>query len=113
VTRVGPTLACFTRMRIMLSGAHDLVTDRMRAYTEYRMFTSIARYGALVQAIYVTLQPRARNREGFLCGVVIDLGPSGQVKVQARGAHPTAAIDRVCERAGRLLGRREAQSISS
>jgi ribosome-associated translation inhibitor RaiA len=113
VARVGPTLACLTSMRIVLSGANDIVTDRMRTYTEYKMFTSIARYGALVQAIYVTLQPRARNREGFLCGVVIDLGPPGQIKLQARGAHPTAAIDRVCERTGRLLGRREAQSISS
>lgn len=100
-------------MRIMLSGANDLVTDRMRAYTEYRMFTSIARYGTAIRAVYVTLQPRAPKREGFLCGVVIDLSPSGQVKLQAHAAHPTAAIDKVCERAGRLLGLREAQSISS
>jgi ribosome-associated translation inhibitor RaiA len=100
-------------MRIMLSGANDIVTDRMRTYTEYKMFTSIARYGALVRAVYVTLQRRGRKREGFLCGVVIDLGRSGQIKIQARGGHPIAAIDRVCERAGRLLGRRDPQSISS
>lgn len=100
-------------MRIMFSGANDIVTDRVRAYTEYRMFTSIARYGNLVRAVQVTLRPRAHNREGFLCEVVIDAAPSGQIKVQARGTHPTAAIDRVCERAGRLLGQRDAQSISS
>jgi ribosome-associated translation inhibitor RaiA len=100
-------------MRIVLSGANDIVTDRMRTYTEYKMFTSIARYGALVRAVYVALQRRARNREGFLCSVVIDLARSGQIKVQARGAHPIAAIDRVCERAGRPPGRRDPQSTSS
>jgi transcriptional regulator of acetoin/glycerol metabolism len=36
-----------------------------------------------------------------------------QVKAQSRAPHPIAAIDRVCDRAGRLISRRETQSVSS
>ena len=96
----------------MLSGGDDIVTDRIRAYTEYRMFTSIARYGTRVRGVYVTLQRRTHHRKGFLVSVVIDLGRTDQIKTQALGPHPTAAIDRVCERAERLLGARDTQGNS-
>ena len=108
-----PDACLLTSMRITLSGANDIVTDRMRAYTRCRMFINIARYGATVRTVFVTLQRRARNRDGFLCAVLIDLGTCGQIRARALGPHPIAAIDRVCERVGRLLGRRGAQSISS
>jgi hypothetical protein len=38
--------------------------------------------------------------------MVLDLGPAGRVKTQARGRHPEAAIDRAAERAAWLLDRR-------
>ncbi|MGH9418952.1 MAG: HPF/RaiA family ribosome-associated protein [Thermoanaerobaculia bacterium] len=97
----------------MVTGSDGIATDRIRAYTEYRMFTSVARYGAIIRTIRVDVGRDGRDRDGVACTVLIDLVPSGQVKTQARASHSIAAIDRVCDRAGRLLGRRETQSVSS
>jgi ribosome-associated translation inhibitor RaiA len=100
-------------MRIMVTSSDGIATDRIRAYTEYRMFKSAARYGAIIRTIHVDFSRDGRDRDGVACTVLIDLVPSGQVKAQSRAAHPIAAIDKVCDRAGRLLSRRDTQSVSS
>lgn len=109
----GAELACLTDMHIMVTGGDGIATDRIRAYTEYRIFKSAARYGAIVRTIHVAVRRDENDRDGVMCTVLIDLQPSGRVKTQARGAHPTAAIDKASDRAGRLLGRRQTQSLSS
>jgi ribosomal subunit interface protein len=93
-------------MRISLSGAHVPVTDPLRAYVEYRLFTSVARHHASVQRADVLVRREATGHPRFVCTMSLDLGPAGRVKTQARGRHPEAAIDRAAERAAWLLDRR-------
>ena len=109
----GAKLACLIDMRIMVTGSEAIATGRIRAYTEYRMFKSVARYAAIVRTIHVDFCRDQGAGDSVVCAVLVDLVPSGQLKTQARASHPIAAIDKVCDRAGRLLGRRETQSVSS
>ncbi len=96
-------------MRIMLTSGL-VMSDQLRAYTEYRLFTSIARYGSLVRGAHVTLR---RDPDAFLCAVVIDLASSGQLKTRARAPHPSAAVDKAANRTAALLARRALQPVSS
>ncbi len=93
-------------MRISLSGAHVSVTDFLRAYVEYRLFTSVARHHAAVARADVHIRHETPGHARFVCTMALDLGRRGRVKTQARGAHPEAAIDRAAERAAWLLDRR-------
>ncbi|HEY7170582.1 MAG TPA: HPF/RaiA family ribosome-associated protein [Vicinamibacterales bacterium] len=99
-------------MRIRVSDLIAPVTDETRAYTEYRFFTSIARYETRVGTVDVVVTRDSAARRQFLCTVVVDLGGAGHVKTQARAAHPTAAIDRAADRAGWLVGRRVGQAFT-
>jgi ribosome-associated translation inhibitor RaiA len=100
-------------MHISLSGVSVDVADRIRAYAEYRFFSSVARHATLIRSVDIALRRIAGARGGVLCQVHIDLGTSGRVKTQARGAHPSAAIDRAADRAASLLGWRSHRSASS
>ena len=112
----GVKVASAIGMQIRLVGVDVDVTDRIRAYAEYRFFTSTARHAPLVRSVEIALKPRAgscgpnSNDGGFLCQVSVDLGASGRIKTQARGPHPSAAIDRAANRAAWLLSRRSRQT---
>jgi len=96
-------------MQIRIVGVDVEVTDRMRAYAEYRLFTSTARHAPLVRSVEIVLKPGSGpggNAGGFLCRVSVDLGVSERIKTQARGPHSSAAIDR----AAWLLSRRSRQT---
>jgi ribosome-associated translation inhibitor RaiA len=97
-------------MRIMLTTAGLVMSDQLRAYTEYRLFTSIARFGSFVRGVGVTLR---REPDAFLCAVVIDLESSGQLKTRGRAPHPSAAVDKAAQRTAALLARRAPQPVSS
>ena len=100
-------------MRVQLAGKDLLLTDQLQAYVEYRLFTSVARYEALIRGINVTLGHNARNGGRFLCVVALDLGPGGQIRIRASGAHPNAAIDRAAERTSLRLSHRSSHHVSS
>jgi len=100
-------------MRIRLTGKDVIITDQLQAYAEYRLFTSLARYGYFIRAVNVTLRPIASKRDAFLCNVVVDSGPSGPIKTGARGPHPNAAIDRAADRIASLLSRRGPKHVST
>ena len=93
-------------MQITVNGVDVLVSDRVRAYAEYRLFTTVAHYGGAVRGVTVTLGPDRGRAGAVTCAVLIDLASCGVVKTQARGGHPDAAIDRAAARAAFLLGRR-------
>jgi ribosome-associated translation inhibitor RaiA len=93
-------------MRISLSAAHVAAGDSLRAYVEYRLFTSIARHHAIVSGADVLFRQATTRHARFVCTIALDLGAAGRVKTQARGTHPEAAIDRAAERAAWLLERR-------
>jgi ribosomal subunit interface protein len=100
-------------MRIVVTGKDVTITDQLQAYTEYRLFTSIARYETLIRGVQVTLQQHVSHRDPFLCLIVVDLHSSGQIKARARGSHPNAAIDRVSGRTASLLGRHASREVTS
>lgn len=93
-------------MRVSLSVAHLTVTDSLRAYMEYRLFTSVARHHAIVQGADVRVRRETLGHARFVCTIALDLGHAGRVKTQARGTHLEAAIERATERAAWLLDRR-------
>jgi ribosome-associated translation inhibitor RaiA len=61
-------------MRIRLTGKDVIITDQLRTYVEYRLFTSVARYQALIRGLNVTLGHNPGNGGRFLCIVAVDLG---------------------------------------
>ena len=100
-------------MRILLTGKDVIITDQLQTYVEYRLFTSLARYQAVIRGINVTLGHNPRNRSQFLCLVAVDLGPDEQITIRASGAHPNAAIDRAADRTSLRLSRRTSPHVSS
>lgn len=100
-------------MRIPLTGKDVIITDQLRTYVEYRLFTSVTPYQALIRAISVTLGQNRGNGGRFLCVVAVDLGPGEQIKIRASGAHPNAAIDRAAQRTSSRLNRHTSQHVSS
>jgi ribosomal subunit interface protein len=99
-------------MRIRVSGVNVSINSDTRAYAEYRFFTSIAPYAMRIRAVEVVIRCDSASNRSFLCTAVVDLGSSGRIKTQARGAHPTAAIDRAADRTARLVRRRTGQDFS-
>lgn len=73
------------------------VTD-LRAYSEYRMFAAVSRFSSSCARIDVRLSERQTAREPYVCTVVLEMRPSGQVRVRATGDRPYLAIDRAAER---------------
>ena len=100
-------------MRIVLTG-HDIsITDQLRAYVEYRLFTSTAQYKTLIRSVNVTLRHNPGVRGRFLCLIAVDLGRTKPMKVRACGPHPNAAIDRAAQRAATHLHRGTSDHVSS
>jgi ribosome-associated translation inhibitor RaiA len=100
-------------MRMPLTGNGVIITDQLQTYAEYRLFTSIARYQALIHAINVTLGHDPGNRSRYLCIVGVDLNSGEQIKIRSYGAHPNAAIDRAADRTSLRLSRRTSPHVSS
>ena len=100
-------------MRIPLTVKDVIITDQLQTYLEYRLFTSTARYHALIRDVHVTLERHRGNRSRFLCVVTVDLKPTEQIKVRAYGAYPNAAIDRAADRTSLRLSHRTPQHVSS
>ena len=100
-------------MRIRLTGKDVITTDQLQTYVEYRLFTSIARYQALIHEVNVTLGHNPGNRGRFLCVVTVDLSSGEQIKIRSYGSHPNAAIDRAADRTALRLRRRTSPHVSS
>jgi ribosomal subunit interface protein len=93
-------------MRINISGVNLSITRDMRAYAEYRFFTSIAPHQLKIREVDVVLRRDSASNRRFLCMVIVDLASSDRIKTQARSAYPAAAIDRTADRAAWLIRRR-------
>jgi ribosome-associated translation inhibitor RaiA len=97
-------------MQFVLTGSGLVISHQLRAYAEYRFFTSIARYAAGVDAVHVALR---LDGGVYRCTAAIELASFGPLTIHARAPHPNAAIDRLADRAARLLSRREPRSSVS
>jgi ribosomal subunit interface protein len=100
-------------MRILVTSKDVIITDQLQTYVEYRLFTAIARYQAVICGINVALGHNAGHRQRFLCVVMVDLSSGEQIKIRASGAHPNAAIDRAADRMSLRLSHRASPHVSS
>jgi hypothetical protein len=94
-------------MRIHVSAPTGLATPQMRAYAEYRVFASLARFGEHVRSATVTLNPAAAGADrGVICLVDIDVGGGSPLRCRSAEPHAADAIDRAADRSRRALERR-------
>lgn len=75
-----------------------------RAYAEYRIFSSLARFSDVVRDAAVSLTPANRGHS-VVCSVVVGFETGMPVRVTARGRHAYDAINRVAHRIGPALRR--------
>jgi hypothetical protein len=83
-----------------------------RAYAEYRIFSSLAGFGDVVQEAAVSLTPAVRGRS-VVCSVLVGFATGVPVRVIARGRHAYDAINRVAHRIGPALRRRTDAAVAS
>lgn len=95
-------------MRIEVTANNDSVSPRIRAYAEYRLFTTLARHARVIRRIRVILESQDPQAGGALtCEVDVTLQASGSARVLAHGPHMHAAIDSAAERIGYVIDRLE------
>jgi ribosome-associated translation inhibitor RaiA len=94
-------------MRIEILGHDDSVTAQARAYAEYRLFSTLARYARVIRSVRVVLRQveRQKGADRVTCAVDLVLEPSGSARARAQGRHTLGAIDRAAERIGYLMKR--------
>lgn len=97
-------------MRIEVTGR--AFSTQTRAYAEYRVFSSLARFSD-VRDVKVSLSAPAAGAGTVVCAVAIVVEPGTRARVSARGRHAYDAIDRAAERAGDVLRRHSQVAISS
>jgi ribosome-associated translation inhibitor RaiA len=101
-------------MRIEVTVNDDSVSPRIRAYAEYRLFTTLARHARAIQRVRVILGRPDREAGGAVtCEVEVGLQASGSAGVLVHGPHMHAAIDRAAERIGHVIDRLEASNGDS
>jgi ribosome-associated translation inhibitor RaiA len=100
-------------MQISITGPAELTTDQVRAYTEYRVFAALSRFGRLIDRVTVTLEREAGTEQGpVVC--VVDVATRGTRALRCRGsaAHATEAVNCVADRARRALQHRTRDEVS-
>ena len=84
-------------MRISVTDSGGTFSRQTRAYAEYRVFSSVARFGDVVREAAVSLTSR-RAHGAARCGVVLTVDDGGRLRVSARGRHAYDAINRAAGR---------------
>src|ERR1043166_5254367 len=81
------------------------ITEQTRAYTEYRMFATLARFSRAIRGVRVTIKKtRAKaSMRNIACEVTVMLAPWGCVRTRLSGPEPYFIIDRAAERIGPLV----------
>jgi ribosome-associated translation inhibitor RaiA len=91
-------------MRISVTDIGCTFGRQTRAYAEYRIFSSLARFSDVVHEAGVSLT--ARRRSGAArCIVSVTVDHGGRLRVSSRGRHVYDAINRAAERIGEELRR--------
>jgi len=89
------------------SGSGLALSDKVRAYVEYRMFAAASRFEGDGASVSVRLdQVGAPSRARFKCVATVDLGPGGAGVVSASAKRLHAAVDRAAEKLSSSVERR-------
>jgi ribosome-associated translation inhibitor RaiA len=101
-------------MRISVTDVAYAFGRQTRAYAEYQIFSTLARFSDVVRDADVSLTS-SRPTEGprALCVVVVTVADGGRVRVRARGRHVYDAINRAAQRIGDALRRNTDIGLSS
>jgi ribosome-associated translation inhibitor RaiA len=101
-------------MRISVTDVGSTFGRQTRAYAEYRIFSSLARFSDVVHDADVSLTSTTPT-EGpkALCVVVVTVDDGGRLQVRARGRHVYDAINRAAQRIGDALRRHSDIASSS
>ena len=91
-------------MRIEVTDIGRTFGRQTRAYAEYRIFSSLARFSEVVREAAVSLTPAVRGHS-VMYSVLVSLKIGPPVQITARGRHAYAAINRSADRLGRTLRR--------
>ena len=84
-------------MKIAVTEIGRTFGRQTHAYAEYRMFSSLARFSALVRDVRVSLVPSAVGRRSVVCRVSVSAERGVRIRVAGRGRHPYDAINRAAE----------------
>ena len=98
-------------MRIAVNDIGCTFGRQTRAYAEYRIFSSVARFSDVVHEADVSLTS-ARAGGGARCAVVLRVDAGVTLQVSARGRHVYDAINRAAERIGEELRRHTNVTLS-
>ena len=93
-------------MRIAVTDIGLEFGRQTRAYAEYRIFSSLARFNHVVHDVDVSLTSASRI-DGLkaLCVVVVTVGDGTRVRIRASGRHAYDAINRAAQQIGEALRR--------
>lgn len=95
-------------MRITVVGPADLTRDQTRAYAEYRVFATLARFGRMVRSATLSLEHgRMAASSGVTCVIEVDLGERNVLRFRTTDRQASAAIDRTARRAQRAIESRD------
>ena len=92
-------------MNIQVTDVARTFGRQTRAYAEYRIFASLARFSDVVREATVSLTPVPTGHT-VVCSVVLGVRTGESVRITARGRHAYEAINRAAHRIGRVLRRR-------
>jgi ribosome-associated translation inhibitor RaiA len=91
-------------MRIAVTDVGRTFGRQTRAYAEYRIFLTLARFSRVVHDVDVSLTSTSLTHgSNALCVVVVTVGDGSRVQVRARGRHAYDAINRAARRIGDAL----------
>jgi ribosome-associated translation inhibitor RaiA len=99
-------------MKISVTDIGCTFGRQTRAYAEYRIFSSVARFGGIVREAHVSLTSR-RAGGAARCVVALTVNAGGCLRVSAGGRHVYDAINRAAERIGEELRRHTDITLSS
>ena len=99
-------------MRISVTDIGRTFGRQTRAYAEYRIFTSVARFGDVVHEANVSLTSRQAGGTAR-CVVALTVEEGGHLRVSASGRHVYDAINRAAESIGHELRRHCDHTLSS
>ena len=104
--RSGP----ITPMQIYIAGVTPILTQQVRAYAEYKVFSRLAPFARNVDMVQVVVTEAPDGDGGTICAVTADLGDAGCVRTRVRRPQATSAIDIAADNVARAAARKLAAS---
>lgn len=93
-------------MRIAVADVGRAFGRQTRAYAEYRIFSTLARFSAVVREANVELLALPRERHAARCRVILSVEGGRRLCVSARGRHAYDAVNKAARRVGDVVKRR-------